>query len=114
MVDGPLNVVGEAFDTLTQPILLRQFVALSDQRLPLRFEGTLASFQFLAATLKLIVFDKSRLVEICKAPPLGSSQGNLAIEPSELSNEQIVVACLRRADTAASPVSRTSGCGALL
>ncbi|MGH8634382.1 MAG: hypothetical protein ACRET7_09655 [Burkholderiales bacterium] len=94
MVDRGLDLVGKAFDTLTQSVLLRQFLTLGGQRLPLRVESASPGFHFLAATLKLLVLDETRLIEISQAPPLGSSRLELAIKPRELGSEQLVAAGL--------------------
>jgi hypothetical protein len=48
-VDGGPDLVGEAFDPVSQPVLLSQLLALGDQRLSLRLERAAAQFQFLPA-----------------------------------------------------------------
>jgi hypothetical protein len=94
LVDSNLDLVGEAFDTLTQSVLLSQFLTLGDQRLALRFESAAPQFQFLATAQKLLPLDEIRLVEISNSPALGSSGFDLAIEPGNLGSEQLVVAGL--------------------
>jgi hypothetical protein len=93
LVDSNLDLVGETFDTLTQSVLLSQFLALGDQRFPLRFESAAPDFQFLAAAQKLLPLDEIRLVEISQSPALGSSGFNLTIELGNLGSEQLVVPC---------------------
>src|SRR3990172_10971722 len=79
LVDSNLDLVGETFDTLTQSVVLSQFLALGDQRFPLRFESASPDFQLLAAAQKLLPLDEIRLVEISQSPALGSSAFNLTI-----------------------------------
>ena len=94
MVDSQLDLVGEAFDTLTQSVVLSQLLAFGNQRLALRLKSASPEFQFLAAAQKLFALDEIRLVQISQSPTLGSSGFNLAIEPGNLSREQLIVACL--------------------
>jgi hypothetical protein len=39
-IDGCPDPMGKAFDAVPQPVLLRQFLTLINQRLPLGIEGT--------------------------------------------------------------------------
>jgi hypothetical protein len=94
LVDSNLDLVGEAFDTLTQSVVLSQLLALGNQRLALRLKSAAPEFQFLAAAQKLLALDEIRLVQISQSPTLGGSGFNLTIEAGNLSRQQLIVSCL--------------------
>jgi hypothetical protein len=93
-VDGGPDLAGETFDSVSQPVLLRQLLALLDQRLPLRFDSAAPQFQFLTAAQEFFPLDEIRLVEIGQSSAFGCRGVDLAIEPGKLGGKQLVISCL--------------------
>ena len=93
MYGGP-DPMGKAFDAVPQPVLLRQFLTLIKQGLPLRIEGAAPQFQLVAAAQKLFPLYETRLVEIGQAPALSGDGVELVVEPGKLGGEQLVASCL--------------------
>ena len=93
-VDGGPDLVGEAFDSISQLVLLSQLLALVEQRSPLPLKRATTQFQFLATAFELFPLDETGLIEIDQSPAFSRHGVDLVIEPRKLRGKQLVISCL--------------------